>query len=144
MKKSNRGRILTAQDIKKNLQRIGREILKQNKSSDSLAFIGIHVRKGNHCSFACKQVCSRASYAQCGAGDQRNFSRNSSRSVFRNFFCKLHGLPTGQPSRGFSAVACIHVAGDVLRIVRGEECEERRNFFRLSVTAQRDLPVDLC
>ena len=44
MKQSKRGRILTAQDIKKNLQRIGREILKQNKSSDSLAFIGIRTR----------------------------------------------------------------------------------------------------
>jgi pyrimidine operon attenuation protein/uracil phosphoribosyltransferase len=37
-------RILTAQDIKKTLERMGREILRQNKTSDALAFIGIRTR----------------------------------------------------------------------------------------------------
>ena len=44
MKKSKILRILTAQDIKQNLERMGREILRENKSSDSLAFIGIRTR----------------------------------------------------------------------------------------------------
>jgi pyrimidine operon attenuation protein/uracil phosphoribosyltransferase len=44
MKTSKAVRILTAQDIKKNLERMGREILRQNKASDSLAFIGIRTR----------------------------------------------------------------------------------------------------
>jgi pyrimidine operon attenuation protein / uracil phosphoribosyltransferase len=44
MKKSNSVRILTAEDLKKNLQRMGREILRQNGSLDSLAFIGIRTR----------------------------------------------------------------------------------------------------
>ena len=44
MKKSKPVRILTAQDIKKTLQRMGRQIIRQNKASDSLAFIGIRTR----------------------------------------------------------------------------------------------------
>jgi pyrimidine operon attenuation protein/uracil phosphoribosyltransferase len=44
MNKSKSLRILTAQEIKKNLERMGREILRQNKNSDSLAFIGIRTR----------------------------------------------------------------------------------------------------
>jgi len=54
MKKSKSVRILTAQDIKKNLERIGREILRQNKSSDSLAFIGIRTRG----LFLAKRLCA--------------------------------------------------------------------------------------
>jgi pyrimidine operon attenuation protein/uracil phosphoribosyltransferase len=44
MKKSKSQRILTAEDIKKNLARMAREILRQSKSSDALAFIGIRTR----------------------------------------------------------------------------------------------------
>ncbi|MPZ77521.1 MAG: bifunctional pyr operon transcriptional regulator/uracil phosphoribosyltransferase PyrR [Deltaproteobacteria bacterium] len=44
MKKSKSLRLLTAQDIKKNLERMGREILRQNNASASLAFIGIRTR----------------------------------------------------------------------------------------------------
>ena len=44
MKKSKNVRLLTAPDIQKNLERMGREILRQNKTSDSLAFIGIRTR----------------------------------------------------------------------------------------------------
>ena len=44
MKKSKNVRLLTAPDIQKNLERMGREIIRQNKTSDSLAFIGIRTR----------------------------------------------------------------------------------------------------
>lgn len=44
MKKSKRQRLLTAQEIRQNLERMGREILRHNKTSDSLAFIGIRTR----------------------------------------------------------------------------------------------------
>jgi pyrimidine operon attenuation protein / uracil phosphoribosyltransferase len=44
MKKSKNVRLLTAPEIKKNLERMSREILRQNKASDSLAFIGIRTR----------------------------------------------------------------------------------------------------
>ena len=54
MKKSKSARILTAQDIKKNLERMGREIVRQNKSSDSLAFIGIRTRG----LFLAKRLCA--------------------------------------------------------------------------------------
>ena len=60
MKKSKSVRILTAQDIKKNLERMGREILRQNKSSDSLAFIGIRTRG----LFLAKRLCAIIKAAQ--------------------------------------------------------------------------------
>jgi len=44
MKKSKSLKLLTAQDIKKHLERMGREILRQNRATDSLAFIGIRTR----------------------------------------------------------------------------------------------------
>ena len=44
MKKSKNVRLLTAPEIKKNLERMSREILRQNRASDSLAFIGIRTR----------------------------------------------------------------------------------------------------
>lgn len=44
MKKSKSVRLLTAPEIQKNLKRMGREILRQNKAWDSLAFIGIRTR----------------------------------------------------------------------------------------------------
>ena len=44
MKKSKTVRLLTAPEIQKNLERMGREILRQNKPSDSLALIGIRTR----------------------------------------------------------------------------------------------------
>ena len=44
MKKFKSVRLLTAPEIQKNLKRMGREILRQNKASDSLAFIGIRTR----------------------------------------------------------------------------------------------------
>jgi pyrimidine operon attenuation protein/uracil phosphoribosyltransferase len=44
MQKSKNVRLLTAPEIKKNLERMGREIIRQNKASDSLAFIGIRTR----------------------------------------------------------------------------------------------------
>jgi pyrimidine operon attenuation protein / uracil phosphoribosyltransferase len=44
MKKSKTVRILTAAELKKNLERMGREIIRQNKAFDSLAFIGIRTR----------------------------------------------------------------------------------------------------
>jgi pyrimidine operon attenuation protein/uracil phosphoribosyltransferase len=44
MRKSKSLRILTAQDIKKTLGRMAREIVRQSKTSDSLAFIGIRTR----------------------------------------------------------------------------------------------------
>ena len=44
MKKFKTVRLLTAPEIQKNLERMGREILRQNKASDSLAFIGIRTR----------------------------------------------------------------------------------------------------
>lgn len=44
MKKSKNVRLLTAPDIQKNLERMAREIIRQNKTSDSLAFIGIRTR----------------------------------------------------------------------------------------------------
>ena len=44
MKKSKLLRILTAPDIKKNLERMEREILRHHKSMDTLAFIGIRTR----------------------------------------------------------------------------------------------------
>jgi pyrimidine operon attenuation protein/uracil phosphoribosyltransferase len=44
MNRSKTVKILSAPDIKKNLERIGREILRQNQSPDSLAFIGIRTR----------------------------------------------------------------------------------------------------
>ncbi len=44
MKKTKPLRILTAPDIKRNLERMAREILRQNKSIDALAFIGIRTR----------------------------------------------------------------------------------------------------
>ena len=44
MKRSKNVRLLTAPGIKKNLERMSREILRQNKASDSLAFIGIRTR----------------------------------------------------------------------------------------------------
>jgi pyrimidine operon attenuation protein/uracil phosphoribosyltransferase len=44
MKKFKRSRILTAPEIKKNLERMARDIVRQNKTLDSLAFIGIRTR----------------------------------------------------------------------------------------------------
>ena len=44
MKKSKPQRILTAPDIKKNLERMAREILRHHKAMDALAFIGIRTR----------------------------------------------------------------------------------------------------
>jgi pyrimidine operon attenuation protein/uracil phosphoribosyltransferase len=44
MKKSNALKILTAQDIKRNLERMAREILRHHESTDKLAFIGIRTR----------------------------------------------------------------------------------------------------
>lgn len=44
MKRTKPLRILTAPDIKKNLERMAREILRHNKSTDTLAFIGIRTR----------------------------------------------------------------------------------------------------
>jgi pyrimidine operon attenuation protein/uracil phosphoribosyltransferase len=44
MKKSKTVRLLTAPEIQKNLKRMGRQILRQNKALDSLAFIGIRTR----------------------------------------------------------------------------------------------------
>jgi pyrimidine operon attenuation protein / uracil phosphoribosyltransferase len=44
MKKSKSSRILTAREIKKTLERMAKDILRQNKTSDSLAFIGIRTR----------------------------------------------------------------------------------------------------
>jgi pyrimidine operon attenuation protein / uracil phosphoribosyltransferase len=44
MIKSKNVRLLTASDIRRNLERMSREILRQNKASDSLAFIGIRTR----------------------------------------------------------------------------------------------------
>ena len=54
MKKSKRMRILTAREIKKSLERMGREILRQNGNSDSLAFIGIRTRG----LFLAKRLCA--------------------------------------------------------------------------------------
>ena len=53
MKKSKSSRILTAPEIKKNLERMARDILRQNKALDSLAFIGIRTRG----LFLAKRVC---------------------------------------------------------------------------------------
>lgn len=44
MKKTKSLKILTASDIKRNLERMAREILRHNKSIDALAFIGIRTR----------------------------------------------------------------------------------------------------
>lgn len=44
MKKSKRSKILTAPEIKKNLERMARDIVRQNKTLESLAFIGIRTR----------------------------------------------------------------------------------------------------
>lgn len=44
MKKSKRSKILTAPEIKKNLERMARNIVRQNKTLESLAFIGIRTR----------------------------------------------------------------------------------------------------
>ncbi len=44
MKKPKSIRILTASEIKRNLERMAREILRHNKLVDSLAFIGIRTR----------------------------------------------------------------------------------------------------
>jgi pyrimidine operon attenuation protein/uracil phosphoribosyltransferase len=44
MKRTKPLRILTAPDIKRNLERMAREILRHNKSTDTLAFIGIRTR----------------------------------------------------------------------------------------------------
>lgn len=44
MKRSKNIRILSASDIKTNLERMARAILRQNKSLDSLGFIGIRTR----------------------------------------------------------------------------------------------------
>lgn len=44
MKKTKPLRILTAPDIQRNLERMAREILRHNKSTDTLAFIGIRTR----------------------------------------------------------------------------------------------------
>jgi len=54
MKKSKSVRIFTAQDIKKNLERMAREITRQNKTSDSVAFIGIRTRG----LFLAKRLCA--------------------------------------------------------------------------------------
>jgi pyrimidine operon attenuation protein / uracil phosphoribosyltransferase len=54
MKKSRTLKILTAQEIKKSLQRMAREILRQNKVTDSLAFIGIRTRG----LFLAKRLCA--------------------------------------------------------------------------------------
>jgi pyrimidine operon attenuation protein/uracil phosphoribosyltransferase len=44
MKRSKSVRILSPQDIKTNLERMAREILRQNQAFDSLGFIGIRTR----------------------------------------------------------------------------------------------------
>ena len=44
MKKSKNVRLLSAPEIKKSLERMSREILRQNTAADSLAFIGIRTR----------------------------------------------------------------------------------------------------
>jgi pyrimidine operon attenuation protein/uracil phosphoribosyltransferase len=44
MKRSNSVRILTAPEIKRNLERMAREILRHHESTDTLAFIGIRTR----------------------------------------------------------------------------------------------------
>jgi pyrimidine operon attenuation protein/uracil phosphoribosyltransferase len=54
MKKSRTLKILTAQEIKKSLQRMARDILRQNKVTDSLAFIGIRTRG----LFLAKRLCA--------------------------------------------------------------------------------------
>jgi pyrimidine operon attenuation protein / uracil phosphoribosyltransferase len=60
MKKSKSVRILTAQEIKKNLERMGREIVRQNQSSDSVAFIGIRTRG----LFLAKRLCAMIKKSQ--------------------------------------------------------------------------------
>ena len=60
MTKSKSVRILTAQDVKKNLQRMAREIVRQNKSSDSLAFISIRTRG----LFLAKRLCAMIGKSQ--------------------------------------------------------------------------------
>jgi pyrimidine operon attenuation protein / uracil phosphoribosyltransferase len=60
MKKSKSVRILTALEIKKNLQRMAREIVRQNKSSDSVAFIGIRTRG----LFLAKRLCAMIGKSQ--------------------------------------------------------------------------------
>jgi pyrimidine operon attenuation protein / uracil phosphoribosyltransferase len=54
MKKSRTLKILTAQEIKNSLQRMAREIIRQNKVTDSLAFIGIRTRG----LFLAKRLCA--------------------------------------------------------------------------------------
>src|SRR5690348_12723371 len=44
MKQSKPISVLSAQDVKRNLERMAREILKQQKSTEALAFIGIRTR----------------------------------------------------------------------------------------------------
>lgn len=54
MKKSKSSRILTAQEIEKSLERMAGDVLRQNKTSDSLAFIGIRTRG----LFLAKRLCA--------------------------------------------------------------------------------------
>jgi pyrimidine operon attenuation protein / uracil phosphoribosyltransferase len=44
MKKLKPARLLTAQEVRRSLERMSRKILSENKSSDDLAFIGIRTR----------------------------------------------------------------------------------------------------
>src|SRR5215475_7547058 len=60
MKKSKSLKILTAQEVKKNLQRMARDIVRQNNDSDSLAFIGIRTRG----LFLAKRLCAMIGKSQ--------------------------------------------------------------------------------
>jgi pyrimidine operon attenuation protein/uracil phosphoribosyltransferase len=60
MKKSKALRLLTAADVKRSLQRISREIIRQNRAFESLAFIGIRTR--GH--YLAKRLCEVIKRAQ--------------------------------------------------------------------------------
>jgi pyrimidine operon attenuation protein/uracil phosphoribosyltransferase len=60
MKISKPLRILTAPDIKKNLERMAREILRRHKSMDAVAFIGIRTRG----LFLAKRMCAMIKKSQ--------------------------------------------------------------------------------
>src|SRR5947209_19897020 len=52
-------------------------------------------------------------------------------------------LPARQSSRRLGAIDCVHLSGHIGSIVRGQECEQGRYFFRFGMTPERNLPVNL-
>jgi pyrimidine operon attenuation protein/uracil phosphoribosyltransferase len=96
MKKSKNVRLLTAPEIKKNLERMGREILRENKASDSLAFIGIRTR-GLFLAQRVRGMIKKSQYKEVPLGEMDIRKEKSTTRASRS---------TSTTKRSFSSMTC--------------------------------------